>query len=722
MKPQHRKGFFASMIAGLAAVSAAKANAQDSDDNVSALEEITVTGSRIRDTGMNTPVPVTMVSADQLGQAAPGNLIEAFDQMPQFMGNSSPGTDVFIGTNAGQSILNMRGLGANRTLVLLDGRRVVPSTKNGTLDINVLPESMIKRVEVVTGGASAAYGTDAVAGVTNFILDTDYTGIKGHVQGGETTRGDGGNKEASLAWGTAIGSRAHLIASVDYYDANAIESYDDRNWMQNWGTVLNPAWSQGSSQPQYLVKPNVTSTLYTFGGMINSPGTVINNLKFLSDGSAVPFQPGSIANFNSTFLRSQTGGVGDNVEADRGADGGLIPNVKRYNGFAHLKYQINDEWEAFGQLITGHNEVDGRGFADIMNGPAFQGTIYSGNPYLPANVQQAMTANNIQSFGLSRIGSSADLGINRLVQSNDMDSYTVGVKGAIGDWRVNSYYQYGRNENEMRAVNFPRTDRLFLALDAVIDPTTRAITCRVNTVQAGIRLRADQPVRLGSRFAGSDRLRHRRHQDGEHGQQAERVRILGRWRDLQELGAGAGVRRERHRVSQGRAASGRRRSEQPDERPARSRPCRGTTRRWASAVFRLASAGVNSGVQFSIVPNFSGEITTKEAFTEVLVPLVKGVTLVKQLNFSGAARYADYSGSGRCLVVEGAVWIGSSSTAFRLRGTVSRDVRAANMSERFDSSGAGATVRDPLRNNTVTKASRRSPRAMRASRRKRRTR
>ncbi len=116
---------------------------------------------------------------------------------------------------------------------------------------------MIKRVEVVTGGASAAYGTDAVAGVTNFILDTDYTGVKGHVQGGETTRGDGGNKEASLAWGTAIGSRVHLIASVDYYDAKAIESYDGRNWMQNWGTVLNPAWSPGSSQPQYLVKPNV---------------------------------------------------------------------------------------------------------------------------------------------------------------------------------------------------------------------------------------------------------------------------------------------------------------------------------------------------------------------------------------------------------------------------------------------------------------------------------
>ncbi len=100
-------------MAGLATVAgtSGRVNAQDATADTG-LEEVTITGSRIRDTGMNTPVPVTMVSAEQLGQAAPGNLIEAFDQMPQFMGNSSPGTDVFIGTNAGQSILNMRGLGA----------------------------------------------------------------------------------------------------------------------------------------------------------------------------------------------------------------------------------------------------------------------------------------------------------------------------------------------------------------------------------------------------------------------------------------------------------------------------------------------------------------------------------------------------------------------------------------------------------------------------------
>ena len=152
---------------------------------------------------MNTPTPVTVVTAEQLDLVAPGNIVEAFKQLPQFLGNVDATQNNGIGTDAGQSILNMRDLGGNRTLVLLDGRRMVPSTYNGTVDINVMPQSLLKRTEVVTGGASAAYGTDAVAGVVNFILDTNYTGLKGRVQGGITAYGDGANKEGELTFGTA---------------------------------------------------------------------------------------------------------------------------------------------------------------------------------------------------------------------------------------------------------------------------------------------------------------------------------------------------------------------------------------------------------------------------------------------------------------------------------------------------------------------------------------
>ena len=695
MKPQHRRGFLTTLMAGLAAIAgpSGKANAQDGGTDAANLDQVTVTGSRVRDTGMNTPVPVTMVTAEQLELSAPGNLIEAFHQMPQFMGNSSPGTDVFIGTNAGQSILNMRGLGANRTLVLLDGRRVVPSTKQGTLDINVLPESMIKRVDVVTGGASAAYGTDAVAGVTNFVLDTNYTGIKGHVQGGETSRGDNGNKEAALAWGTALGSRAHLITSIDYYDSKAINTYDDRNWMQDWGTVTNPAWAPGNTTvPRYLVLPHVTSTLYTFGGLINQPGTPLNRLMFLSDGSAVPFVPGSTANF--TDSKSQSGGIGDNIERDRASDAGIVPNVERYNGFAHLKYSLNDNWEAFGQLILGRNKVDGNGFSDVMHGPAFQGTIYRGNPYLPANVQQIMTTSNIASFGLSRMGSSSDLSVSRLIQTNQTDSYTAGLKGLVGDWRVSTYYQYGRNEGEMRAMNFPRTDRLFLAMDAVVDPATGAITCNVNLAIPGY---GCVPINLlGEGRASRQAIEYvtggTKTANTVNTQDAFELSVDGEvfknWAPGPvSVAVGVAYRKDELRQTVDDPSN-------PTNSPSfvavpRNNPAlniRGVP---------VGFAGVNSGVQFSIVPTFSGDITTKEAFTELLVPLLKNVPFAQQLNFSAAARFADYSGSGGIWSWKGGLdW--QAIDAVRLRGTVSRDVRAANMSERFDSSGGGATVRDPV--------------------------
>ncbi|MEJ1963786.1 MAG: TonB-dependent receptor [Gammaproteobacteria bacterium] len=699
MTPQHRRGFFASIMAGLAAIAgtSGKANAQDAGVDATTLDEITVTGSRIRETGMNTPVPVTVVTAEQLDLSAPGNLIEAFDQMPQFMGNSSPGTDVFIGTNAGQSILNMRGLGANRTLVLLDGRRVVPSTKQGTLDINVLPQSMIKRVEVVTGGASAAYGTDAVAGVTNFILDTDYTGFKGRVQGGETSRGDNGNKEGEISWGTPIGSRAHLITSFDYYDSKAVETYDGRDWMQDWGTVTNPAYTPGSTTvPRYLVEPHVGSTSYTFGGLINSPGTPLNRLRFLSDGSAVPFQQGSP--FNLGDSNSQSGGLADNIEHDHAADGGIVPNVERYNGFAHLKYSLNDNWEAFGQVILGRNRVDGRGFADVMINPGFQGTIYSGNPYLPANIQQIMTTNNIQSFGLSRMGSSADLSVNRLIQTNETDSYTAGLKGMVGDWRVNTYYQYGKNEGEMRAVNFPRTDRLFLAMDAVVNPVTGAITCNVNIANPGY---GCIPINLlGSGRASKEAIDYVtggiKTADTVNKQNAFELSVDGEvfknWAPGPvSLAVGVAYRKDELTQTVDDPSN-------PTNDPAFRTPVNNPALniRGIPGPF----VGTPSGVQFSIVPNFSGDITTKEAFTEVLVPLLKDVFAAKQLNFSAAARFADYSGSGGIWSWKGGLdW--QAIEAVRLRGTVSRDVRAANMSERFDSSGGGATVRDPFNNGST---------------------
>jgi outer membrane receptor protein involved in Fe transport len=180
-----------------AALSPAVALAQQAEPapeaEAAASDRITVTGSRIARTGMTTPTPVTSMSAAELENLGPTTIMESLEALPQFINSDSPNNALGTSGAAGQSLLNLRGVGSNRTLTLLDGRRIVPSTRRGTTDVSILPQNLIERVEVVTGGASAAYGSDAVAGVVNFMLDTDYVGLKGEIQGGISEQGDAEN-------------------------------------------------------------------------------------------------------------------------------------------------------------------------------------------------------------------------------------------------------------------------------------------------------------------------------------------------------------------------------------------------------------------------------------------------------------------------------------------------------------------------------------------------
>src|SRR5436190_10623629 len=163
---------------------------QPSTQSQQPVEEVTVTGTRLITSGVNTPTPVTSVSAVDLQKMAPSTLIESLSQLPVFDNNLASQQAVGGSVAAGGSNLNLRGLEAPRTLVLLDGHRLGPSNKFGTVDVGVIPETLVRSVEAVTGGASAAYGADAVAGVVNFRLDRKLSGFKTSFQAGATTYGD----------------------------------------------------------------------------------------------------------------------------------------------------------------------------------------------------------------------------------------------------------------------------------------------------------------------------------------------------------------------------------------------------------------------------------------------------------------------------------------------------------------------------------------------------
>jgi len=224
------------------------------------LEEIQITGSRITRSTMETPTPVTTIQASELAAMAPGNLIEGLTQMPQFYGNQNQ-EQVNGGQNSGGSNVNLRGAGTNRTLTLLNGRRVVPSNRFGTVDVNLFPEDLLRSVENVTGGASASYGTDAVAGVVNFILDTDYVGLKTHAQTGITEYGDGRTWETGVAFGHDFGNGFHLLGSLaaaDQAKINDLGALEDRDFLRRSARITNP----DPNGPTDIIRPYVQPTTF----------------------------------------------------------------------------------------------------------------------------------------------------------------------------------------------------------------------------------------------------------------------------------------------------------------------------------------------------------------------------------------------------------------------------------------------------------------------------
>lgn len=697
------------------------------------LEEVTVTGSRIERTGMNAPTPVTQVTTEELSYMAPGNLIESLSQLPLFYGNTSSAAPGNFFVTPGSGNLNLRGIGTRRTLVLLNGRRVVSSTRYGGTDINVFPEAMISSVESVTGGASAAYGTDAITGVTNFILNTDFEGVDGHAQGGVTSRGDGENWEASFALGAPIGDKFHVLFSTDRFEQDAISTYEGRDWYKSWG-LANNADPNG---PTTLVRPYVVSTTATFDGRISAPGTPLNDLNFTSDGkSATPFVHNPDYVGTSQSIAGGTGS-GDYIGADRP---NVAPKFERDSSFVYLDYDVSDNLTLFVQGIYGNSVTTSKNGVGQFQGPFSPMTIYSGNAFLPPSIQQIMDDNGIASFTLNRIGHSSDLGRanGRTIQDTTLASSTIGfdadldTDGFFDGWRLDGYYQYGESRTKSSQVGGIRIDRIHLAHDAVVDPATGAIVCNVTLVsglypdcvplnpfgrgnmsqaaidwvtgtEPGQRINTPLYYTQSGYSLGltdsyiSDEAKVTR---ANIEQEVFEVSINGEILDNRRAGpvsvaVGAGYREEKMNQIV-------RDSTLPDSNHDTGRPVPANDA--ALGIRGQPGGDVNNSVaiQYSKVPNILGKMDVTEIFGEVFVPLVAN----GKLDFDVAARLADYSGSGNVTAYKAGLSTQLTDT-FRVRATQSHDVRAGTLSERFDQTGSAGSVMDPFyggRSNNIFQA------------------
>ncbi|MHB1204390.1 MAG: TonB-dependent receptor plug domain-containing protein, partial [Rhodospirillaceae bacterium] len=192
------------------------------------VEEIVVTGSRVIQNGFDSPTPVSVIAVEAIEAAARADLSDFVNTLPAVSGSSTPQSQAYGLSQAkgGINSVSLHGLGPSRTLVLLDGQRVAPSSSDGFIDTSALPQGLVSRVDIVTGGASAAYGSDAVGGVVNFILDKKYVGLKGDVSGGVTTYGDDRNYKIDISGGTGFaGDRGHAIFNIEMHNMDGIPVY-----------------------------------------------------------------------------------------------------------------------------------------------------------------------------------------------------------------------------------------------------------------------------------------------------------------------------------------------------------------------------------------------------------------------------------------------------------------------------------------------------------------
>ncbi len=208
----------------LALMTASGAWAQDAAP-AAAVEEVVVTGSRLNNVNFTAPTPVKVMGAEQISQRAPATVGELTNEIPGFRNTGPTVGTRSSGSGVASNSPDLRGLGPNRSLVLIDGRRQLAK------DTNYIPASLVSRVEVVTGGASAAYGSDAVAGVVNFILDDRFTGIKGNVQYGQSKYSDNKEWSGALAYGRGFADgKGRFVIGVDASKNKGTGDHYTRPW------------------------------------------------------------------------------------------------------------------------------------------------------------------------------------------------------------------------------------------------------------------------------------------------------------------------------------------------------------------------------------------------------------------------------------------------------------------------------------------------------------
>ncbi len=647
---------------------------------------VVVSGSRIAARGFTQPTPTTSLTAADFDRAAKPNMFESLTELPALQGSTGRTTNTFSTSSGiqGLSSLSLRGLGTIRTLTLLDGQRVVGANVTGVTDVSQFPQLLVKRVDVVTGGASASYGSDAVGGVVNFITDKRFTGFKANVAGGMTRYDDDKSGTLQAAWGKGfLDDRLHVTVSGEFTKQNGIDSpgfgevgANGRTWYNNPALQESTRAMQAAGAPRYRSITHAQHIQYAKYGLITSGP--LRGTAFGPGGTPYPFQYGTdcVGNFCIGGDRSGSVGAGTN----------LAMNFKRQVAYGRVSWNLDADNEIY---VTG-NWAQVKSVFSPNPGAAKQGnlSIRCDNAFLPPSVAAGCTAGypgGTMQVGTANAQFPANINVH---PTRTQRRAVVGANGKFAlfgkDWSYDAYAEHGENTTVIHVRDITLNPRYNFAIDAVRDPATGRAVCR----SAAARAAGCQPVNIFGEvpidMAGWNYIAPRNGpmQHTESTQNVASVNVNGElargWAGPVSLAFGAEYRREKYAVHgdpYGAGASG----ESPYGPAYPQDPTLSATGdNWFAGNYH----------------NGQGSFNVKEAYVEVNIPFLKSATL-GEANLNLADREEKYSTAGHARAWKvGATWQ-TPVDGLRLRAVSSQDVRAPNLSELY----AAMTVTNQAVNN-----------------------
>jgi len=661
------------------------APAADSPEKTANIEAIVVTGSRISRRDYQSDSPIVTIDESTLAAAGQPTLDRAIGEMPQFaaaQGMSEVG-DVqgSTGFAGGQAYGDLRGLGPNRALVLMDGRRMMPSNPNGSVDLNTIPMSMIENVEVITGGASSTYGSDAIAGVLNFKLRDHFSGAEVSYQHGETTHGDGATEHASaLLGGNFADDRGNAVLAIEYSERGVVHGAD-RPFFANIRQLARP--------PEGILPAGTFGTAPTIGAVngvlagypgttpIAGSGAYNGSLGVNTDGTIFTdlAAPNCVQNYRG-LGKLKGVNIGHNcsqVQVALGQYFDIQVPLTKYNVLARSTYKLNDNVSAYMQFSfmesTARDETAGGSTGPgkelfiplnnpfVVNNPGLQ-TILASRPADPSN-PNALTQPLVLTKLLSMSGDR--------IQSYKYDVYqaVAGLKGDIPipgtDLTWDVYSSYGSTQ----FTNLQHNDSSKSALATILNGTANFQGSGGSCVGFAWNPLGSNPLSAGCR----EYVTRENNNLNTITQKNVEGTLQGK---IVTLPAG-------------------------DLRFAFGGDYRGS-----SFDYHPDSGLINNdSFSYDTTVATSGTQNVREVFAELLVPVLKDLPLIEELSFDLGARRSDYDGFGGVNTWKADMnWKPVSTVS--VRGGYARAIRAPSLGELFAPTvtgnlniGSGPAAGDP---------------------------